>query len=68
MVEPQSVFWERLLFRDYLRKSPEEAARYHALKQELAARFADDREAYTEAKGEYVRTVTEKTRAENDTA
>jgi GrpB-like predicted nucleotidyltransferase (UPF0157 family) len=63
-VEPQRVFWERLLFRDYLRKYPEEAAQYHGLKQELAARFAADREAYTEAKGAYVRAVTERAIAE----
>jgi GrpB-like predicted nucleotidyltransferase (UPF0157 family) len=64
IVEPQSLFWECLLFRDYLRKRPDEATRYHTLKQELAVRFTHDREAYTDAKGEYVRAVTEKARAE----
>jgi GrpB-like predicted nucleotidyltransferase (UPF0157 family) len=59
MVEPDSPYWQRLLFRDYLRRDPDEAERYHILKRELAARFAEDREAYTEAKGDYIRRVTE---------
>jgi GrpB-like predicted nucleotidyltransferase (UPF0157 family) len=67
MVEPQSIFWERLLFRDYLRKHPEEAARYLALKREMAVYFMEDREAYTDAKGEYIHTVTAKAKTESDT-
>ena len=39
-----------LLFRDYLRATPEVAAEYEALKQRLAARHRDERRAYTEAK------------------
>ena len=39
-----------LLFRDYVRVHPDDAARYAALKRELAARHRDDREAYTDAK------------------
>lgn len=35
--------WVRLLFRDYLRAHPEEAARYVALKRELAARHKNGR-------------------------
>jgi GrpB-like predicted nucleotidyltransferase (UPF0157 family) len=42
-------------FRDHLRAHPEAAARYSALKKELAARHADDPLAYTEAKSEFVR-------------
>ncbi|MBD1865322.1 MULTISPECIES: GrpB family protein [Trichocoleus] len=45
MVEPDSVLWERLLFRDYLRKHADEAARYAQLKYHLAQRFFSDREA-----------------------
>jgi len=30
------------------------------LKRELAEKFADDREAYTNAKGEYIQTITER--------
>lgn len=48
---------EELAFRDYLRAHPEHARAYEGLKRELAARFRDDREAYTEAKAEFVREV-----------
>jgi GrpB-like predicted nucleotidyltransferase (UPF0157 family) len=43
-----------LVFCDYLRQRPEEAARYAALKSELAARYPTDRDAYTEGKARYV--------------
>lgn len=43
-----------LLLRDYLRAHPERAVAYAALKRDLAARFRDDREAYTEAKTEFI--------------
>jgi GrpB-like predicted nucleotidyltransferase (UPF0157 family) len=50
--------WDRhLLFRDYLRMHPEAAARYTALKRELVEKFRDDRDAYTEAKSEFVRDI-----------
>lgn len=44
-------------FRDRLRASPELAAEYAALKRELAARFADDRLGYNEAKTDFVERV-----------
>jgi GrpB-like predicted nucleotidyltransferase (UPF0157 family) len=50
--------WEGLAFRDYLRVHPEAAARYAALKRELAQSYRDDREAYTQAKTAFVRQVT----------
>ncbi len=40
-----------LLFRDYLRVSPKECARYERSKRELAQEFREDRAAYVEAKG-----------------
>ena len=43
-----------LLFCDHLRRHPEEAARYAALKRELSAQHPTDREAYTEGKARYV--------------
>jgi len=65
MVETSSEFWERhLLFRDYLRAHPETAAEYAALKRNLAARFRDQREAYTDAKGPFIRAVEARARAE----
>jgi GrpB-like predicted nucleotidyltransferase (UPF0157 family) len=41
-------------FRDHLRANPEIAARYAALKKELAVRHADDPLVYTDAKSEFV--------------
>lgn len=48
---------ERLTFRNALRSDPSIAKAYAALKQDLAARLAGDREAYTDAKAEFVRDV-----------
>lgn len=62
MVEPDSVLWERLLFRDYLRKHSDEAAHYAQLKYNLAQRFFSDREAYTTGKAEYIESVMQKAR------
>lgn len=50
-----TLWRERLAFRDALRADPGLAARYAALKHELAARFGADREAYTEAKTGFIR-------------
>jgi len=46
---------DELAFRDRLRADPDLAAGYAALKRRLADRFGDDREAYTEAKGDFIR-------------
>ena len=46
---------ERILFRDALRQQPELAARYAALKSQLAETHRTDREAYTDAKAEFIR-------------
>ncbi len=48
---------ERLRFRDALRSNPELAARYAALKVTFAAMHRGDREAYTDAKAEFVRSL-----------
>ncbi len=48
------VWAERLRFRDLLRQNPSLAQSYSQLKSELAARFPQDREAYTNAKAEFV--------------
>lgn len=62
MVEPNSLLWERLLFRDYLRKHLDEAARYAQLKCNLAQRFSSDQEAYTIRKAEYIESIMQKAR------
>lgn len=55
VVHTGEIWLQRLRFRDALRGSSDLAARYAQLKMELAARHASDREAYTEAKAEFVR-------------
>jgi GrpB-like predicted nucleotidyltransferase (UPF0157 family) len=58
LVPVDSALWlERLAFRDHLRRSPDTVAEYAALKHALAARYELDREAYTEAKSEFVQSV-----------
>ena len=47
-------FEEELAFRDRLRTDPAVAEEYGDLKRKLAARFAHDREAYTEAKAAFI--------------
>jgi GrpB-like predicted nucleotidyltransferase (UPF0157 family) len=44
----------RLLFRDHLRRRPEAAAAYAALKRSLAAEAIDDWDHYTSGKGPFV--------------
>jgi GrpB-like predicted nucleotidyltransferase (UPF0157 family) len=48
---------DELAFRDALRADPSLAARYATLKKDLAARFADDRDAYTQHKTPFIREV-----------
>ena len=50
-----SEFWlKRLRFRDALLMDAELAARYARLKSDLASRHRNDREAYTDAKAEFI--------------
>lgn len=50
-------YLDELAFRDHLRTHPQTAQAYEDLKRQLAARFRDDREAYTAGKAEFVREV-----------
>ena len=51
MVPADGRKWRNYIaFRDYLNVNPDAAGRYCVLKRELAGRYADDREAYTEGK------------------
>jgi GrpB-like predicted nucleotidyltransferase (UPF0157 family) len=64
-----SDLWhERLAFRDHLRTHPDTAAEYARLKQLLAQRHREDREAYTEAKGSFVARVVAMARAQSSHA
>ena len=51
------VWKERLRFRDLLRGSQNLAQSYSQLKSGLAVRFRQDREAYTNAKAEFIAAV-----------
>lgn len=62
MVEADFPHWDRLLFRDYLIAHPEAADTYSRLKEKLAGAFPNDRVAYTKAKTDFIRTVTETAR------
>ncbi|MED1203265.1 GrpB family protein [Heyndrickxia acidicola] len=52
-----SEWFEKLLFRDYLRLNPLLAKEYELLKQELAVTYKFDRPAYTKNKEPFIRRV-----------
>ena len=63
LVPVGSTLWlERLAFRNYLRSSPAAAAEYAALKLALAEQHQFDRQAYTDAKGDLVRSILDRAR------
>src|SRR5215470_49647 len=49
--------WDQLLFRDYLIQHADVAREYQRLKLELAAKYANDRVAYTNGKSEFIADV-----------
>jgi GrpB-like predicted nucleotidyltransferase (UPF0157 family) len=57
LVDDRAELERRLRFRDRLRADPTLAAEYAALKRALAARYPEDREAYTEAKAPFIRRI-----------
>jgi GrpB-like predicted nucleotidyltransferase (UPF0157 family) len=59
MVESQFEHWDRLLFRDYLIEHPEAAREYGDLKMRLAGAHHNDRVAYTQAKDDMIRRITD---------
>jgi len=60
ITEPHGEMWQRLAFRNYLRAHPEEAETYERLKRRLATEHQQDREAYTDAKSDYIESVMRK--------
>jgi GrpB-like predicted nucleotidyltransferase (UPF0157 family) len=56
--------WDRVCFRDSLRRHPDIASDYAALKREFATRFSRDRESYTLAKTAFITRVTEAAKRE----
>ena len=58
LVPFDSELWRaRLAFRDFLRGDATAAAEYVALKNELAAVYRNDREAYTDGKTDFVQRI-----------
>jgi GrpB-like predicted nucleotidyltransferase (UPF0157 family) len=57
VVHGGEVWRERLAFRDRLRADADAAARYESLKTRLSTQHRDDREAYTAAKADFVRSL-----------
>ena len=56
--ELNGILWRRhLAFRDYLEKHPDAAKQYAALKHGLAAKFPNDRAAYTTGKEAFVGSI-----------
>lgn len=54
VLDGSEEFRKHILFRDRLIANPEEAEEYAALKEGLAQRFRDDREAYTKGKEAFI--------------
>jgi GrpB-like predicted nucleotidyltransferase (UPF0157 family) len=50
-------YQRHITFRNHLRSHPEDASAYGILKRELAIRFRDDREAYNDAKSDFVERI-----------
>lgn len=57
MVEPDTASIDRLRFRDAMRSDASRCQAYEALKRELAARYPEDRAAYTRAKTSFIQRV-----------
>ena len=57
---------DELYFRDYLNAHPQTAKEYEALKLRLWKQFEHDRNAYTDAKSEFIKAVTARARANRE--
>jgi GrpB-like predicted nucleotidyltransferase (UPF0157 family) len=56
LIPYESTLWqERIQFREILLSNQEIANKYSALKKKLASRYKDDREAYTQEKGPFIK-------------
>lgn len=51
--------WNELYFRDYLIEHPEVAKEYVDLKRQLKEKYEHNRDAYTDAKGEFINKYSE---------
>jgi GrpB-like predicted nucleotidyltransferase (UPF0157 family) len=63
---PASQEYSRhIAFRDYLRRHPEDANAYATLKRGLAKKFGADREAYNQAKSEFIADILRQARQDS---
>jgi GrpB-like predicted nucleotidyltransferase (UPF0157 family) len=61
MVEKNSTFWkEHVLFRDFLRNNDIDKQKYALLKKNLAQAYKSDRDGYTNAKADFIRSIIQK--------
>ena len=58
-------FFRHIAFRDYLRKHPKDAEDYARLKRCLAGKFSIDRDAYTQAKTDFIQEILRRADLEN---
>jgi GrpB-like predicted nucleotidyltransferase (UPF0157 family) len=56
--------WDELYFRDYLRKNEGVKKEYEKLKLDLAVKFKNDRDAYTNAKTDFIENINKLAREE----
>ena len=58
LIPYQSELWnQRIKFRDILRNNPKVAAEYAKLKRDLASKYRNDREAYTDLKWPFIQSI-----------
>jgi len=55
---------EQIAFRDFLRANSDAAAEYAQRKRELASKYPDDRESYTDGKSAFVRRILDRAESE----
>ncbi|WP_319415214.1 GrpB family protein [Marispirochaeta aestuarii] len=60
----QNWLWDRIFFRDYLKHNRECRAEYQELKELMAKKYRNDREAYTDSKADFISRIT--SRAKSD--
>lgn len=54
--------WDEPCFRDYLRSNPAAAIEYEKLKLDLAQKYRNNRDIYTDKKSEFIKSVMQKAR------
>ncbi|MHC1681110.1 MAG: GrpB family protein [Methanomassiliicoccales archaeon] len=59
-----AVHAKHIIFRDRLIAHPEEAAEYERLKDDLALRFKEDRQAYSDGKDDFIANILDRAKDE----